>query len=156
MSEIKFEPDKFIVINRKHIKELDKFLNDNGAPTATRSTVLLSNAIQRFGDSCAMNTKPLKQKYYVCNQDEPYADEVLKVILEGEKIKLKIPNLEVICSIIDRKYNKDHETVSTIKCPFCGKLIDYLVLSKTGYIKAVCETDDCINGGTEDIIKSQH
>ncbi|MBE9595118.1 MAG: hypothetical protein IMF19_16760 [Proteobacteria bacterium] len=28
-----------------------------------------------------------KNKYYVCNQDEPYADEVLQVILAGEDKK---------------------------------------------------------------------
>ena len=31
--------------------------------------------------------KKTEQKYYVCNQDEPYANKIINIILEGEKLK---------------------------------------------------------------------
>lgn len=33
--------------------------------------------------------KPLNNQYYICNKDEPYADTVLQVILDGEDKKIK-------------------------------------------------------------------
>ena len=33
--------------------------------------------------------KPMDQKYYVCNQDEPYAQKVIDIIIEGETEKEK-------------------------------------------------------------------
>lgn len=40
--------------------------------------------------SCRMREKknPIND-YYICNKDEPYADEVLKVILRGEDAKVQ-------------------------------------------------------------------
>jgi hypothetical protein len=34
-----------------------------------------------------MTGNPMDQKYIVCNQDEPYAEEVARIILEGEARK---------------------------------------------------------------------
>ena len=71
MSDIKYE-EKFIVLNRKHFAELPRDISDN----------LISSINE------ANNYLP-DRKYYVCNQDEPYADKVINIILEGEKDKLK-------------------------------------------------------------------
>ena len=35
-------------------------------------------------------------KYYVCNQDEPYADKVIQIILNGEDQKLKQKGIKKI------------------------------------------------------------
>ena len=79
--------EKFIVINRKHIEELndthvDGFLRD--AP----ESVMLFKALEEFRNAYEENTgKKLDQKYYVVNQDEPYADNVIKMILYHENKK---------------------------------------------------------------------
>jgi hypothetical protein len=57
--------EKFIVINRKHITKND--------------ARLISNI-------CLERNVP-ENKYYVCNQDEPYAEKVLQTIKEGEEQK---------------------------------------------------------------------
>lgn len=61
--------EKFIVINKKHLVEQKAHHVD-----------LLREVIRK------MNLPD--NKYYVCNQDEPYAKDVIKTILEGEKNKL--------------------------------------------------------------------
>jgi hypothetical protein len=67
---VEFE-EKFFVINRKHI--------ENAPPYQRGLMNLLLNQINRFAPF---------NKYYICNQDEPYAGEVLRVILEGEEAKM--------------------------------------------------------------------
>ena len=63
--EVKLE-EKFIVINRKYLKsQQDRF------------RIAFYNALYDL-------TLP-DNKYYVCNQDEPYAQEVINIILKGEK-----------------------------------------------------------------------
>ena len=66
---VEFE-EKFFVVNLKHIDRMHPL---------TRKSVC--EALDYIDRSIPNN------EYYVCNQDEPYADEVLRVILEGEKIK---------------------------------------------------------------------
>lgn len=88
MSKIEFEPDKFIVINRKRFDRFHGVNGRTGRDWQHPYLWKLCNAIENFAKLYKKETgKKMNQKYYVCNQDEPYADEVLKVILEGEKKK---------------------------------------------------------------------
>lgn len=58
-----------IVVKREHLK----FLN----PEEQKSFLAACNKMAVLSGSS-------KYQYYVCNTDEPYADKVLQVILEGE------------------------------------------------------------------------
>ena len=63
--------EKFLVINWKHIKNIPQ------------------EKAERFRDAVIAIEEYLPDnKYYVCNQDEPYAEKVLETILSGEKEKL--------------------------------------------------------------------
>jgi transcription elongation factor Elf1 len=56
-----------------------------------------------------------KNKYIICNQDEPYAEEVWQIILEGERKKLLNQNETV-------RLNANHELefiMSQFPCPCC-------------------------------------
>lgn len=70
--------EKFIVFNKSDLirakisKDLIRALND------------IDNQIQLSRIRRKANQFP---KYYVCNQDEPYAQEVIDTILNGEKVK---------------------------------------------------------------------
>ena len=59
--------DKFIVINKKHLQRL-----------STHSRDLLHEILSEIEN---------QNKYIVCNQDEPYADMVWKIIIMGEDVK---------------------------------------------------------------------
>ena len=64
--------NKFIVINTK-------YLNYSVIPRHVLGTFFfLAKQIERYIP---------ENKYIVCNQDEPYAEDVLKVILDGEDNK---------------------------------------------------------------------
>lgn len=63
-----YDPVRFIVINTKHLK------------------ILSDDQLDTFKYLISM--MDVGNKYYVCNQDEPYAPSVIKTILEGEKAKL--------------------------------------------------------------------
>lgn len=60
--------EKFIVVNTKHLTGIRK--------------MQLVDLINEWGLP--------KNKYYVCNQDEPYAAQVIKTILDGEDNKLNL------------------------------------------------------------------
>jgi hypothetical protein len=82
------DQDKFIVINRKRFDELPL---DTSYFQLNSAAVKLECAITKFSkDYEEMTGKKMDQRYIVCNQDEPYADEVARVILEGEAVKEKI------------------------------------------------------------------
>lgn len=88
---VKYE-EKFIVINKKHIKEYEKCWRKKYASSSLYSEVPqvknLLSAIEMFTKAYETYTeKPLNQKYYVVNQDEPYADSVIKFILDNEEKK---------------------------------------------------------------------
>jgi len=68
--------EKFIVINKKHLEELEK---------SVIWKPLVSSLKEALDDLCL--GLPLQNKYYVCNQDEPYAQKVIDIILEGEDAK---------------------------------------------------------------------
>jgi hypothetical protein len=77
----KYEPDKFIVINRKHLKNSSES-RIKAIQTCIDNLIGVLNYEADYPDN----------KYYVCNQDEPYAQKVLDVILEGEKEKERRAN----------------------------------------------------------------
>lgn len=66
---VKYE-EKFIVINKKHLKDVPKELMEN-------FTTALTEIREHLPD----------HKYYTCNQDEDYAPDVLKLILFDEMKK---------------------------------------------------------------------
>jgi hypothetical protein len=92
MTKPRFEPDKFIVINRKHIdvyekNDIEEVPDENGRnPIVNRLFDSLHAFV--FGYNKALGRK-IGNKYYVCNQDEPYADKVLEIILQGEQDKFE-------------------------------------------------------------------
>jgi hypothetical protein len=61
--------EKFIVINRKHLDELNKEYDVDVFFEALKQLDLPDN------------------KYIVCNQDEKYAHKILAIILQGENLK---------------------------------------------------------------------
>ena len=65
----KFE-EKFFVVNCKYLDELPPYYKGIAN--------LLINILDRVIP---------KNRYYVCNQDEPYAQKVIDIILEGENEK---------------------------------------------------------------------
>ena len=77
--------EKFIVINTKRYVELNEimpFCRNHPA------VIKLQEALKEFKDAYEGDTgKLLSQKYYVVNQDEPYADNVIKFILDNETKK---------------------------------------------------------------------
>ena len=75
--------EKFIVININRFKELNQKRN-----TYEHSAVRkLKDALNIFYSICDSNNIKVDHKYYVVNQDEPYANEIIKLILEGEENK---------------------------------------------------------------------
>jgi transcription initiation factor IIE alpha subunit len=82
--------DKFIVINKKRFEELNKAaeISPNGYFRNHWAVLKLKIAVDEFTEAYERHTgKKLDQKYIVCNQDEPYADKVAALILEGENEK---------------------------------------------------------------------
>jgi len=83
---------KFFVINWKRFDELNERNNGSRAASGFRehpAIAKLKIAIHHFIDVYERETgKKMAQDYYVCNQDEPYAPEIIKTILEGEDQKL--------------------------------------------------------------------
>ena len=65
--------EKFIVINKKHLEEAKEEIPDK-----------INEFIELLG--FISNWLP-NHKYYVCNQDEPYAQKVIDIILTGEDKK---------------------------------------------------------------------
>lgn len=85
--------EKFIVINRKHLGELNSVIGGetsdgwNGFSPA-KAVLNLLGTIEEFTEVYEANVKKkLNQRYYICNQDEPYAQEVIDIILAGEETK---------------------------------------------------------------------
>jgi len=79
--------EKFIVINTKHL---------NNIPKTRREKFLKElDAIQEWLPN---------NKYYVCNQDEPYAKKVIKTILDGENKKKEIPLSKRQKEVFRQKY----------------------------------------------------
>jgi hypothetical protein len=71
---MKYE-EKFIVINIKHLEEIIK-----NNPLSF-DNIIFMHELYKLSKLLPNN------KYYVCNQDEPYASEVFKIISKGEDKK---------------------------------------------------------------------
>jgi hypothetical protein len=69
MGKLKYE-EKFIVINKKHLRDI---------PDIIRTGFLRS--LEEIKSYIPEN------KYYVCNQDEPYADKIIDIILQGDTLE---------------------------------------------------------------------
>ena len=65
--------EKFIVINKKHLKTL--------ADVNPKEIENFINAYLKIAPFLPAH------KYYVCNQDEPYSQKVIEIILAGEDAK---------------------------------------------------------------------
>lgn len=76
MKTIKYE-EKYIVIKKENLD----LLTPIGKKTFLDRIEHLNKEMERKG-------KSTKNKYLVVNQDEPCADEILEIILRGEKNKL--------------------------------------------------------------------
>lgn len=82
MSEVKKEENKFLVIKRGSLDDYFSQFQSGLFPTAKESSV-----INRIPFMKVINDLKNDHKYIVCNQDEPYAEQVWQVILEGERKK---------------------------------------------------------------------
>ena len=77
--------EKFIVINRKRFDELNEYAETWREHPAVEN---LKKALEDFTEAYEGDYgKSLDQKYYVVNQDEPYAENVIKIILDNESKK---------------------------------------------------------------------
>jgi len=92
--ETKYE-EKFIVINTKIFEEmknadgLRKKFGEIAMVPSIKKTNAFITAVEDLQDWYKILTgKELNNKYYVCNQDEPYAQKVIDIILEGESNKI--------------------------------------------------------------------
>lgn len=89
IDEADFEQNKFIVINRKRFEELSAAANGTNIyqiKYAARCIENLENAIKSFQEMYEEKVdRKMDQKYYVCNQDEPYAQQVIDCILNYGK-----------------------------------------------------------------------
>lgn len=70
--------EKYIVLPLKYTEQLSEAGKD-----ALRGICVTVQALR----TKAKGGMPSSEKYYVCNQDEPYADHVLQTILNGETLK---------------------------------------------------------------------
>lgn len=77
--------EKFIVINKKRFSELVEHSNSGLAGLIVQMFIDHLNSFKAAYQ--ATTGKTLNQKYYVVNQDEPYAEKVLDLIEQGEAKK---------------------------------------------------------------------
>jgi len=61
-------------------RDIDKYLN-------IEQTINLIDILQTIARGRDRDRKKMFNEYYVCNTDEPYAEEVLNVILKNEVTK---------------------------------------------------------------------
>jgi hypothetical protein len=89
--------ETFIVINRKRLEELNNIYSNPSEFIVAKSVVNLLDSLYFFKQEYEEKVgKKLNQEYIVCNTDEPYAEEVLKIILEGERKKEKDKERKVL------------------------------------------------------------
>ena len=86
--------DKFIVVNIKHLKEHQRFLDtphimmDRGNYISPEILKEMERDLKGFHET--LKSIDNRNKYIVCNQDEPYAELVWQTILQGERIKKRV------------------------------------------------------------------
>jgi len=120
--------EKFIIINKRHLEELEK-INDHKFAVwiFKRSLTLLSPFLP-------------KNKYYICNQDEPYAKKIIQTILRGEDEK--VTGRETINLIFTPSEKYKTNTGEVVRClsvinePNATKYKRFLLFEyvKTGYL----------------------
>ena len=78
--------EKFIVINTKHIEQLNSSYAESERTAPCEIVLRLDKALTEFYKKCKSRIKKdlSENNYYVCNQDEPYAQQVIDIILKGE------------------------------------------------------------------------
>ena len=92
-----FEKEKFLVINRKRFEELnDQTSCGCGSREAMcgcfdfgdcKEVEQLKKAIEKFNKAYKERVgEAISQRYYVVNQDEPYANNILNIILKKKKV----------------------------------------------------------------------
>jgi len=87
--------EKFIVINTKFIKQIDNVKENNVDQNPFfpehPACVELRKALRDYANACKdfLRVDISRKKYYVCNQDEPYAQQVIDIILNGEDEKAR-------------------------------------------------------------------
>lgn len=72
----KEKKNQFIVMNMKDVANMSE-----------RGRAALQMAAEEMKKARVVNGQNPHPHYFVCNQDEPYAKEVLGVILKGEDVK---------------------------------------------------------------------
>ena len=77
--------DKFIVIKREDYERLKAKAMDNFATQHPVRNKTILKKITGFEE--IVNELDNGNKYIVCNQDEPYAELIWQMILQGERIK---------------------------------------------------------------------
>lgn len=97
-NELEFE-EKFIVINKKRLVELLEHAELSGLdgrkpyPVKYARTAItqLENGIKTFVEEYKNQLCEFPEnKYLVCNQDEPYAEDILDIILNPSTYKEKL------------------------------------------------------------------
>lgn len=87
----KYEDDKFIVINTEHLEIIDEAFNSSSSQICYSEhphITCILNALKELRlEYEGITGKLIDQKYYVCNQDEPYAQKVIDIIIECETEK---------------------------------------------------------------------
>jgi hypothetical protein len=110
--------EKFIVINTKRFEEMAAI--ERGGYFGCADGILLRQAITKFVQAYEHTTgKKMDQKYLVCNQDEPYADEVARIIL-GK------PHRHLTLEEFKQKYEEELQQPEKIITDFMEKLGDWL------------------------------
>jgi hypothetical protein len=72
--------DKYIVLKREDIDACA----EGDIKFAEALCLVMSTVLHRRVET----GRPLSNEYLVCNMDEPYAEKVLQIILEGEDAKI--------------------------------------------------------------------
>lgn len=88
-----------------------------------------------------------RNKYYVCNQDEPYAKKVKQIILEGEDKKLRnncsfVDTVETLRSEIEPQQTPNTEGKENTTCPSYD--CEYCETSPTPYQMKCKDISNCI------------
>jgi predicted RNA-binding protein len=80
MSYFELKENTHIVIKREDVLTL----------VTSEEAVQLANILQKIEEKRLEQGRKIKQSYYVINQDEPYARQILNVIMNGEITKKSI------------------------------------------------------------------
>ncbi len=135
----KLDKNRFMVINLKRFDEIRDLrfrlgFADPNPQEAYELSHCLSNLVKEYEE---LTGKNMDQKYIVCNQDEPYAEEVARIILEGEEEKKRNKKIGL----------KDIEVMDTFRCKHCLKEFDSLqrckVLLASGIMDEGPYCSDC-------------